>query len=326
MSAARTFTITARLALVTTMTMFFLIIVGSVVRTTGSGLACPDWPLCHGQLIPPLQFNVLVEWFHRLLALIVSIMLALTVGWVLARGAVRARLGGLALLAVLLLGAQILLGALTVWKLLNPAIVGSHLAVALLLFTTMLLLTLAADGEARRAAPDWDAAEVTPRPPGLLPLFAIAACTTYAQAVLGGAVSTNHAGLVCPDWPTCNGAWFPPLEGLIGLQMAHRWGAYLLIAVMLVLYVRTRGVADAGVRAAAQMTLSLTLAQAVLGVSNVLLGTPVWLSAAHLATATAILALAVVGTHRVASIPALPAARSAQGGLRSAAEGGGGLS
>jgi cytochrome c oxidase assembly protein subunit 15 len=305
------------------MTMFFLIIVGSVVRTTGSGLACPDWPLCHGQLIPPLQFNVLIEWFHRLLALLVSVMLALTVGWALAHAAVRQRLAGLALLAVLLLAAQILLGALTVWKLLHPAIVGSHLAAALLLFTTMVLLTLAADGEARRAAPGWGDTEVVPRAPGLLPLFAVAAFSTYAQAVLGGAVSTTHAGLVCPDWPTCNGEWFPAMAGLVGLQMAHRWGAYLLIGLMIALFVRTRRVPDAGVRAAAQMTLGLTLAQVVLGVSNVLLGTPVWLSAAHLATATAILALAVTGTYRVASIPALSAAGPARQGLRSAPEAGG---
>jgi len=325
MSAARSFTITARLALVTTMTMFFLIIVGSVVRTTGSGLACPDWPLCNGQLIPPLQFNVFIEWFHRLLALIVSVMLALTVVWVLTRGVVRAKLAGIALLAVLLLGVQILLGALTVWKLLSPAIVGSHLAVALLLFTTVLLLTLAADGEARRAAPEWDAAEVVPRPPGLLPLFAAATFLVYAQAVLGGAVSTHHAALACPDWPTCNGEWFPPMVGLVGLQMAHRWGAYLLIGVMIALFAATRRVPDAGVRAAAQMTLSLTLAQAVLGVSNVFLGAPVWLSAAHLATAAAILALSVAGTYRVAASPALPAGHAAGQPLRSAPGAGGGI-
>jgi heme A synthase len=113
------------------------------------------------------------------------------------------------------------------------------------------------------------------------------------------------------------------MAGLVGLQMAHRWGAYLLIGLMIALFVRTRRVPDAGVRAAAQMTLGLTLAQVVLGVSNVLLGTPVWLSAAHLATATAILALAVTGTYRVASIPALSAAGPARQGLRSAPEAGG---
>jgi cytochrome c oxidase assembly protein subunit 15 len=325
MSPARSFAITARLALVTTMTMFLLIIVGSIVRTTGSGLACPDWPLCHGRLIPPFQFNILIEWFHRLLALIVSVMLAATVVWVMAHRAVRSRLAGLALLSVLLLALQIILGALTVWKLLNPAIVGSHLAVALLLFTSVLLLSLAAEGEAHRASPRWAAIAIAPRPPRVLPLFALAALLTYAQAVLGGAVSTHHASLVCPDWPTCHGEWFPAMEGLVGLHMAHRYGGYLLVGVMIALFAGTRRIGDAGVRAAAQMTLSLTLAQAVLGISNILLGTPVWLSAAHLATATAILALTVTGTYRVASIPALPAAGRARQGLESASETGGGV-
>jgi len=116
--------------------MFGLIVLGSVVRTTGSGLACPDWPLCHGQLIPPLQFNIMLEWVHRLVALLVSVLLASTAAWVYARGAVRARLGGLVTIALGLLAAQVLLGALTVWKLLDPGVVGGHLAVGLLLFST----------------------------------------------------------------------------------------------------------------------------------------------------------------------------------------------
>ena len=42
------------------------------------------------------------------------------------------------------------------------------------------------------------------------------------QAVLGGMVSTNHASLVCPDWPTCNGEWWPHMVGRVALQMGHR--------------------------------------------------------------------------------------------------------
>jgi cytochrome c oxidase assembly protein subunit 15 len=288
-----------RLSVATALLMYVLIVIGSVVRTTGSGLACPDWPLCHGRLIPPLEFHVLIEWFHRLVALLVSAMVFATAGWTLAHGATRARLGGFAVLAVALLLAQVVLGALTVWKLLSPSIVSSHLAVALLLFATLLTISLIAASEASpasRFASD-------ERPAGVLPLFGVATLLTYAQAVLGGLVSTNHAGLACPDWPTCDGQWFPPMEGLVGLQMMHRYGAYTLVLVMIAVAVRARTVPDGAIRAGGSLALSLTLTQVVLGVCNVLLGTPAWLSAAHLATAAAILAVLVITTWRVARLP-----------------------
>jgi len=293
------FRIASRLALTTVVLMFGLIIIGSIVRTTGSGLACPDWPLCQGRLIPPLQFNVLIEWFHRLVALLVSVMLFVTVVWVLAHAPLRARLGGLAVLAVVLLLAQILLGALTVWKLLDPGVVGGHLGVALLLFSTMLTLALAA---AQQAEPE--SVEPRPRPPGLLPLFALTTLVAYGQCVLGGVVAASHAGLACSDWPTCNGEWFPALRGLVGLQMAHRYGAYLLTALLAWVTWRARAASDPIVARAGSMLLGLTIGQIALGVSNIALGIQVWLSALHLANAAGMLALSIAATFRLASSPA----------------------
>ncbi|OGF13688.1 MAG: hypothetical protein A2W00_03420 [Candidatus Eisenbacteria bacterium RBG_16_71_46] len=301
MTSTRQFSIAARLGVATTLSMFGLIVVGSVVRTTGSGLACPDWPLCQGRLIPPFEFHVLVEWFHRLLALGVSVLLVATAAWVLARGTLRSRLGGLTVLALVLLAAQVLLGALTVWKLLDPSVVGGHLAVALLLFAIMVALTLIARSEAEGPAAT---VPTVLRPPGLFPTVGVATVLVYVQAVLGGVVSTHHAGLACPDWPTCNGQWFPPLEGLTGLQVLHRYGAYLLTGVMFFAAARSRSAPEPAVRAGAAMALWLTLSQAVLGVCNVLLGTPPWLSAAHIATAAAILAVMVTVTLRAAALPA----------------------
>lgn len=300
MSASRAFRHTSNLGLATTVLMFGLIVLGSVVRTTGSGLACPDWPLCHGRLIPPLQANVLIEWFHRLFALLVSLGLAATAVSVFARAPVRARLGGLASLTLILLVAQILLGALTVWKLLDPGIVGGHLGVALLLFVATLTLTLAAQAEADPIDP----ASAPARPAGLLPLFGAVAALAYGQSLLGGLVSTHHAGLVCPDWPTCNGAWFPAMEGLVGMHMLHRFGGYLLTAVLLVAAPLALRTSDVAIRGLARMALTLTVGQVVMGVCNVFLGTPVWLSAAHLGNAAAILAILVTVTFRIAVLPA----------------------
>jgi heme A synthase len=128
--------------------------------------------------------------------------------------------------------------------------------------------------------------------------FAVAATATFAQILLGGLVSTNHAGLACPDFPGCHGRLFPPLEGLVGLQMTHRFGAYALALLLGAVAWRARGATDVRIAAAAQAALALTGLQILLGVLNVWLTVPVWLSAAHLATATALFALLVLASLR----------------------------
>ena len=303
MSANPTFRLAARLGFATALLTFALIVIGSVVRTTGSGLACPDWPLCQGRLIPSFQFNVMIEWTHRLVALLVSLALVALSALTFAHSALRKRLGGLAVLALSLLAMQILLGALTVWKLLDPSVVSGHLAVALLIFATLLAY-------ARIAGQAAEAGAVPPavRPAGLMPAFVGATTLTYLQSLLGGMVSTHHAGLACPDWPTCFGEWFPPLQGLVGLQMAHRYGAYLLTASVLVAASMARSAPDPRVRRAGPLALGLVVGQVVLGVSNVHLDTPVWLSAAHLATATALLGVLLSATIRIAALPRVAAA------------------
>jgi heme A synthase len=291
-SRDRSFLIAARLAGATTFFMLGLMVLGSVVRTTCSGLACPEWPLCEGRIIPRFQFNVLIEWWHRAIALLVSLCLFATVGWTLARAETRRILGGLAVLATCLLFVQVLLGALTVWKLLSPSVVSSHLAVALLLFSTIVLMTRTA----------WLASAPPSRMPSVSPLlatgFVVVALLTFVQAVLGGAVSSSHAGLACPDWPACRGELFPPLEGPVGLQMMHRYTAYVLLAGLALLSFGARRAADDSLGRLATMALMVGVIQASLGVANVLLRTPVWLSAAHLGMATLLLGVLVLGAQR----------------------------
>lgn len=287
----------ARIATITASLMFVLIVVGSVVRTTGSGLSCPDWPLCQGQLIPPMQFNVFMEWFHRLIALFVGLLLAGTVAAVVVKAETRARYGGLTALAVALYFSQALLGALTVWKLLDPTIVSGHLAVGLLLFGVLVAIATLAHADGREES-------VQPRPSGVLPLFVLATVLVWFQAVLGGMVSTNHASLACADWPTCNGEWFPRLEGLVGLQVLHRYGAYLLTIALVTAAVVSSRVADAQVRDLGRLAGWLVLLQLVIGVANVLMGIPVWVSALHLGNAAAIMAAMLVASLRLAALPA----------------------
>ena len=297
MPASPSFPTASRLGLATALLTFCLIVIGSLVRATGSGLACPDWPLCQGRWVPPLESHVLIEWFHRLVALLVSLAIVSLGALTLSIGPLRRRLGGLVVLLWALLGVQVLLGALTVWKLLDPSVVSGHLAVALLIFSTLVTYTR----RARSAEADHAAAAV--RPAGLLPAFAGATALTYGQSLLGGVVSSRNAGLACPDWPTCFGAWLPPMEGLVGIQMAHRFGAYLLTAVVLTAAATARQAPDPHVRREGQLALALVVVQVVLGGSNVYLRTPAWLSAVHLATATALLGVLVDAMLRIQALP-----------------------
>jgi len=124
---------------------YLLIVLGAVVRITGSGLGCGNhWPLCNGHLFPPLNdLPTVIEWSHRMVAAVVSLLvvgLAL-VGWRLTGSGslepgVRAAYTALVLLVI-----QVLLGAVTVKTGLTPALVVLHLAT----FITVLFGALTAN-------------------------------------------------------------------------------------------------------------------------------------------------------------------------------------
>jgi len=290
----------ARLARITVLCTFGLVVLGAVVRSTGSGLACPDWPLCHGRILPPLQPHVLLEWSHRAVALGVSLLAAALALRIAVDAALRRTLGGWMAMALGLLALQVVLGALTVRKLLHFSVVTLHLGNALLFLAALVAL---AERASRAAEPDVRPEEgaaggTTKR------VWMVAAAATLGQILLGGLVSTNHAGLACPDFPLCHGAWWPlPGARLEHLQMTHRVGAFVLLALLVLAWARSRGAADPRVRAAGPVALSLVLVQLVLGVFAVLLAVPVWLTAAHLATATALWVLVVLTALRAAVSP-----------------------
>src|SRR5437879_8733734 len=106
-----------RLAVVTTVFTYLLVAAGGLVRATESGLGCPDWPRCHGRLVPPGNFHSVVEYSHRLLASIVIILtIALATAAVIAwrRGEVSRRAVRLSAATVPLVFSQAILGAVVV--------------------------------------------------------------------------------------------------------------------------------------------------------------------------------------------------------------------
>src|SRR6185437_11083173 len=119
------------LARVAAASAYLLIVLGAVVRISGSGMGCGDhWPLCNGHLFPPLDdIRTVIEWSHRLVAGVVSILVVALVAldW-------RRAWPALALLIV-----QILLGAVTVKTELKPVLVILHLATAMLLLAALIV-------------------------------------------------------------------------------------------------------------------------------------------------------------------------------------------
>ena len=162
-----------------------LMAIGSATRVMNAGLACPDWPLCYGTLIPSQQMNlqVFLEWFHRLDAALIGLstiaLVALSVWY---RRVLPAWTSWMALLAFGLILFQGVLGGLTVTQLLRFDIVTAHLGTALLFFTTLLvmgvlLLPFQATGTA-----------------GKLPWFSLtAALLVYFQSLSGGLVGSRWA-------------------------------------------------------------------------------------------------------------------------------------
>jgi cytochrome c oxidase assembly protein subunit 15 len=277
-----------------------LLVFGASVRVHGAGLSCPDWPLCFGEVIPTLNFEVFLEWGHRVLASVVSFgFLGLGIA-VLARPATRARAGWFVGAAAVALAVQIVLGGLTVLHLLAYWSVTLHLLTGNL-FCALLLLT------GLRLADRQDA--VAPVGPAVRVVGALLGGMVVVQMALGGLVSSSYAGLACTEWPTCNGGvWFPVFDGIVGLQIFHRLGAYTVLLLAAVFFVVARGVA--ALRAPAGLVLGLVLLQAGIGIVNVLLAMPVEIAIAHSGVADLIVlsttwALWRVSRHAVrASAPA----------------------
>jgi heme A synthase len=250
---------------------YLLIVLGTVVRITGSGLGCgDDWPVCHGRLIPPLSDPAtFIEWNHRLLAAIVSILVALLAGetwWFRNKGVVsggwdvpsRAGYVALGLLIV-----QVLLGAITVKLHLPPWTVILHLGTAMALLATLLV--------AARGRRD------TPRSPAAI----IAAALGFVTLLFGALTANLGAATACVGFPLCNGQLIPAGNYLQHIQWTHRLLAYGLFVYLIVWALRTRSRGPG-------LVLGLAVLQIVVAAVMVLHGVPGSLQVVHAAVGTAV--------------------------------------
>ncbi|MGK7889863.1 MAG: heme A synthase [Leptolyngbyaceae cyanobacterium] len=175
---------------------FVLMAIGSATRVMNAGLACPDWPLCYGTLIPTQQMNlqVFLEWIHRLDASLIGLMtMGLVAIAVLKRQFLPNWVTWSAGFALVLVCAQGALGAFTVTELLRFDIVTAHLGTALAFFALLLVMAIALIPIPSTEAPKGQTS-ISPRFLQRFSWLALgSAVIIYGQSLTGGLVGSQWA-------------------------------------------------------------------------------------------------------------------------------------
>jgi heme A synthase len=262
-----------------TLALFFLLLVwGNLVAGLKAGLACPDWPLCRGEMIPPFHFDVWMEFTHRLIAAAAAVFLVL-----LARKRITSYDGIAKAVPVGVLGLfamVIILGGITVIMELPPLITTIHFMAGLTVFLLVGYMTIF-DGD--RNVPAFSAR-------GHAGLFLGLGLLIFCQASLGAYVRHSGAGSACPDFPTCLGSWLPHLSGMVLIHYSHRILAYLIVGTIMALAAAI--FMDEKMkkhRQSALLLLILALVQTCIGAGVVQSGLNFAATALHLATALVML-------------------------------------
>jgi len=274
------------LSVATAVVTYALVVLGGVVRVSGSGLGCPDWPLCHGALLPPLNLHAIIEYSHRTTASLTSTLVVVTAvaAWIAWRH--RRDIVIPATIALGLLAVQVALGAITVRLELPPMIVLAHLATAMALLGAVCVTAVAAI--VPRSAGRADRASVR--------LSRGTAAGTYILILSGSLVVGSGASGSCNAWPLCGGGFSFAFDGLPAIQLLHR-GVAALIGVLIVVSLLTllaRYHGHRAVRATIALTLAALAFQVAVGAALVALNLPAALRGLHLALASAVWAGTVV--------------------------------
>jgi heme a synthase len=286
-----------RLALAGAALAATVVVLGAWVRLTDAGLGCPDWPGCYGHIYPQADHNfskAIHEMIHRYFASTLGTVIAGLLAWAVWNRRNRGQpLVAVAMLFVLVC-AQGALGALTVTLLLKPLIVTAHLLGGLSTLAILWWLSLTPENR------DLSSPELELRK------FAIvAAVTLLLQIALGGWTSTNYAAVACPDFPTCQQSWWPPMDfhdafvlwrGLdidytggvlanparVAIHVTHRIGAVLAGSILLIVGAMTMARAQGRrLKLVGGLLMGAVLLQITIGITMVHLGMPIFAATLH---------------------------------------------
>lgn len=289
-----------KIVLLTSILTFVVIVLGAYTRLKDAGLGCPDWPGCYGHMIAPKADTAAwIEMVHRYVAGTLGLLILYI--FIKTRNILTGILLGLVVF-------QALLGMWTVTLRLFPVVVMGHLLGGFTLLAALWLHYL------RLTFVNINLTVTIKK--NIKVLAVLATVILAIQIALGGWTSANYAALVCADFPTCQGQLLPsmdwsdafnfrsvgifdspgtPLENTarVTIQMAHRIGAlisFLLISGLCYQLWRSN---DKVLIILAKIVFGLLLLQITLGIANVLLELPLFVSLTHSAVA-AILLLSLI--------------------------------
>ena len=293
-----------------------LVVIGVIVRATDSGMGCPDWPLCYGQLIPPttdsgdvIAYKAWLEWIHRAIAAMIGLIVLAVVALALRNLKDRRSLQGASIALLGLVLFQAWLGRQTVLESNSGASVTAHLASAMA-FVGLQVWVLARSGYAetlggiRRAS-------------GSVVAPIVAAGAIYALLLFGSNVTGTDTGLLYPDWPLMGGTLFPPITELSTPMILHRYATAIvaLILISAIWIVRREKGSPARVRQLLTYAAAVFAVQCVIGAVQIFTKLAPWTQTLHVALATVIW-IFTVGAASIALLEGRVAGGSSPGGSK----------
>ncbi len=271
---------------------YCLVVLGSTVRVTESGMGCKGWPLCDNQIGPIGSYHTLLEQAHRYLAAGVTLGVV-AVAWMAWRSGRRNAVSRAAFACLAIVAVQVVLGAITVLTHNAPPTVALHLATGLLLLGATAVTAVFAFAPAAAGGPGssrWGGRQAGQRNArrGLLDWSALS--LTFLLFISGSVVVDGGASDACRTWPWCSTSAHVA-GALQAIQLVHRGLAgvvVLLLTVLAIGMMRRRHDLVAPAFGLALALVVLLAAQVAAGAATALSGAPPAAQDVHLALAAAI--------------------------------------
>jgi heme A synthase len=266
-----------RLAVVTALFAYLQIALGGVVRVSGSGLGCPDWPLCNGRPYPPANVHSIIEYSHRAVGSVTGVLIIATVvmAWVVYRKR-RPLVAWLASASLIGVVGEGILGGIVVAKELSPWLVVVHLGLAMMIIGFLVATAIAAMPASAGVANL-----------NFRRLAIVATAATYVMMLTGSTVVASGADESCNSWPLCSGGFALDFTGANAFTMLHR-GTVLVVGLLLLhvlsqAFLRWRSVK--GMRPVAIAAIAAFVVQVAIGAGSAITGAAVF-DGLHVALAT----------------------------------------